>query len=106
MANVGDMSNKGIEVLLNFDAIKTKNFSWNTTLNLAHNKNEVTRLSNDQFTTDRIYAGDAWVRGGSGGTTHVVEEGYPIGQFYGWQCEGIKDGKYILKDMNDDGQIS
>ena len=106
MANVGDMSNKGIEVLLNFDAIKTKNFSWNTTLNLAHNKNEVTRLSNDQFTTDRIYAGDAWVRGGSGGTTHVVEEGYPIGQFYGWQCDGIKDGKYILKDMNDDGQIS
>ena len=106
MANVGDMSNKGIEVLLNFDAIKTKNFSWNTTLNLAHNKNEVTRLSNDQFTTDRIYAGDAWVRGGSGGTTHVVEEGYPIGQFYGWLCEGIKDGKYILKDMNDDGQIS
>ena len=106
MANVGDMSNKGIEVLLNFDAIKTTNFSWNTTLNLAHNKNEVTRLSNDQFTTDRIYAGDAWVRGGSGGTTHVVEEGYPIGQFYGWLCEGIKDGKYILKDMNDDGQIS
>jgi iron complex outermembrane receptor protein len=106
MANVGDMSNKGIEVLLNFDAIKTKNFSWNTTLNLAHNKNEVTRLSNDQFTTDRIYAGDAWVRGGSGGTTHVVEEGYPIGQFYGWQCEGIKDGKYILKDMNGDNQIS
>ena len=106
MANVGDMSNKGVEVLLNFDAIKTKNFSWNTTLNLAHNKNEVTRLSNDQFTTDRIYAGDAWVRGGSGGTTHVVEEGYPIGQFYGWLCEGIKDGKYILKDMNDDGQIS
>ena len=106
MANVGDMSNKGIEVLLNFDAIKTKNFSWNTTLNLAHNKNEVTRLSNDQFTTDRIYAGDAWVRGGSGGTTHVVEEGYPIGQFYGWECEGIVDGKYILKDMNDDGQIS
>ena len=106
MANVGDMSNKGIEVLLNFDAIKTKNFSWNTTLNLAHNKNEVTRLSNDQFTTDRIYAGDAWVRGGSGGTTHVVEEGYPIGQFYGWECEGIVDGTYILKDMNGDGQIS
>ena len=106
MANVGDMSNKGIEVLLNFDAIKTKNFSWNTTLNLAHNKNEVTRLSNDQFSTDRIYAGDAWIRGSSGGTTHVVEEGYPIGTFYGWKCEGIKDGKYILKDMNDDGQIS
>ena len=106
MANVGDMSNKGIEVLLNFDAIKTKDFSWNTTLNLAHNKNEITRLSNDQFSTTRVYTGDAWIRGSSGGTTHVVEEGYPVGQFYGWKCEGIKDGKYILTDMNNDGQIS
>lgn len=107
MANVGDMKNTGIEVLLNFDAIRTKDFSWNTTLNLAHNKNEVTSLSNKDFTTTRIYAGDAWIRGSSGGTTHVVEEGYPIGQFYGWRCDGIDaDGKYILFDKNGDGQIS
>ncbi len=107
MANVGDMKNTGIEVVLNFDAIRGKDFTWNTTLNLAHNKNEVTSLSNDQFTTDRVYAGDAWIRGSSGGTTHVVETGYPIGQFYGWKCNGIdSEGKYILEDMNGDGQIS
>jgi hypothetical protein len=99
-------ANKGIEVALNFDAIRTKNFRWTTSLNLAHNKNEITKLSNDQFSTTRVYAGDAWIRGSSGGTTHVVEEGYPVGQFYGWKCEGIKDGKYILTDMNGDGQIS
>ena len=107
MANVGDMKNTGIEVLLNLDAIRTKDFSWNTTLNMSHNKNEVTSLSNDNFTTTRIYAGDAWIRGSSGGTTHVVEEGRPIGQFYGWRCDGIDaDGQYILYDKTGDGQIS
>ena len=107
MANVGDMSNKGIEVLLNFDAIKTKDFSWNTSLNLAHNKNKVTKLSNGEFSTTRIYAGDAWIRGSSGGTTHVVEEGYPIGQFFGWKCTGLdKDGYPQYVDLNGDGQMS
>lgn len=107
MANVGDMKNTGIELMLNYNVIRTKDFSWNSVLNLAHNKNEVTRLSNDQFTTKRIYAGDAWIRGGSSNTTHVVEEGYPIGQFYGWQCDGIdQDGKYILRDLDGDGEIS
>ena len=107
MANVGDMKNTGVELLLNFDAIRTKDFSWNTSLNLAHNKNEVTKLSNDKFSTKRIYAGDAWIRGGSSNTTHVVEEGYPIGQFYGWRCDGIdENGKYKLWDKNGDGQIS
>ena len=107
MANVGDMSNKGIEVLLNFDAIKTKDFSWNTSLNLAHNKNKVTKLSNGEFTATRLYAGDAWIRGGSSEKTHVVEEGYPIGQFYGWKCTGLdKDGNPQYVDLNGDGQIS
>jgi iron complex outermembrane receptor protein len=107
MANVGDMKNQGVEVMLNYNAVHTKDFNWTTTLNLAHNKNEVTKLSNGEFTTTRIYTGDAWIRGGSSNTTHVVEEGYPIGQFFGWQCDGIdEDGKYILRDLNGDGIIS
>ena len=37
-ANVGDMSNKGIEVMLNLDVIRNKTFNWNTSINLSHNK--------------------------------------------------------------------
>lgn len=107
MANVGDMQNTGIEIALNFDAIRTKDFNWSTSLNLSHNKNEVTKLSNDLYTTDRILVGDAWVRGGSGNTTHIVEEGRPIGQFYGWKFKGFdENGRYIMEDTNNDGQIS
>ena len=43
------MSNKGIEVMLNLDVIRNKSFNWNTSINLSHNKNEITKLSNDLF---------------------------------------------------------
>lgn len=106
-ANVGDMSNKGIEILLNLDVIRSKNFTWNTSINLAHNKNEVARLSNDLYSTDRVYVGDPWIRGASNVTSHVVEEGYPVGQFFMLKCNGIdENGKFIIEDINKDGQIT
>lgn len=106
-ANVGDMTNKGIELMLNVDVIRGKQFSWNTSINLSHNKNEITRLSNDYYTTDRIYTGDPWIRGASGVRSHVIEEGRPVGQFYMLKCIGMTDeGKYIIEDINKDGQIT
>lgn len=106
-ANVGDMSNKGVELMLNIDVVKNKNFTYNTSINLAHNKNEVTKLSNELYQTGRIYAGDPWIRGASGVTSHVVEVGYPVGQFYMLKCTGLtEDGKFIIEDINDDGQIT
>jgi TonB-linked SusC/RagA family outer membrane protein len=103
MANVGDMRNTGVELAVSFDAVRSKDFHWNTSLTLAHNKNEITSMSNDIYTTSRILVGDAWVRGGSGRTTHVIEEGYPVGQFYGPEFVRInEEGKYIFK--NKDGE--
>src|SRR5690606_34206844 len=70
--------------------------------NLAHNKNRITSLSNDQFTTNSIKTGSAWIRGGSDNTTHIVEEGREVGTFYGWRFIALdSDGKYILDDMVD-----
>ncbi|MDN5284883.1 MAG: SusC/RagA family TonB-linked outer membrane protein [Mucilaginibacter sp.] len=43
--NVGELSNKGIEVLLTGTPIKSGNFSWNTSYNFAYNKNEVVQLA-------------------------------------------------------------
>ena len=99
MANVGDMRNTGIEMALSFDAVQTGDFNWTTSVTAAHNKNEITSLSDDVYTTSRILVGDAWVRGGSGRTTHVVEEGFPVGQFYGPEFVRIdEDGKYVFLD--------
>ena len=105
MANVGDMENKGFEFVLNVSPVRTKDLDWDISLNLAHNKNKVTKLSNDEFTMDSQYIGDAWFRGG-GSTSHILEVGRPIGQFYGLECKGLdENGRYIFVDQNNDGSI-
>lgn len=42
--NAGDFENKGIEVSISADPIENDNFSWNTTVNLASNKNTIKEL--------------------------------------------------------------
>jgi iron complex outermembrane receptor protein len=101
-ANVGSMENKGLELTLTGDVIRKTNLRWTISVNAAHNENKVISLSNDEFTTSFIKTGSAWVRGGSANTTHIIQEGYQVGQFFGPQCLGIDDaGKYIINDMID-----
>ncbi len=102
VANVGSMENKGLEITLNGDIIRKSDFRWTVSVNAAHNENQILKLSNEEFTTSVIKTGSAWVRGGSSNTTHIVQEGYQVGQFYGPRCLGIDDaGKYIIDDMVD-----
>ncbi len=106
-ANVGDMTNKGIELQLNWDVIRNKTFNWTTSLNLSHNKNEITKLSDELYKTGRVYVGDPWIRGASGVTSHVIEVGHPVGQFFMLKCTGLdENGKYIIEDINGDKQIT
>ena len=107
MANVGDMRNRGIEVTLNAEPIRTKDFSWNINLNFAHNDNELIKLSNEEFEQDYILVGSFWFRGADSSTTHILQEGRPVGQFYGLLCSGLdENGHYIMNDKNGDGEIS
>ena len=107
MANVGDMTNKGVELTINANPVRTADFSWNIALNFAHNQNKVTKLSNDIYTTDRVFVGSVWWRGASNVTTHVLEEGRPVGQFYGLDCSGLdEDGRYVFVDHDGEPGIS
>ena len=103
-ANVGEITNKGVEFTINFDAIRTKNFNWMTTLNLSHNKNTVDKLSNDKFQTSTFAQGDPMVAGVSAnGYTQRVIEGEPLGTFYLYEYAGTgNDGKatYYVRDAN------
>ncbi len=102
LANVGSMSNKGVELVLGGDIIRNRNFRWTATINAAHNKNKITNLSSDKFETSSIKVGDAWIRGGSSNTTHIVEEGREVGTFYGWKSYGLdENGMYIFDEMID-----
>ncbi|CAD0003913.1 SusC/RagA family TonB-linked outer membrane protein [Flavobacterium chungangense] len=46
LANVGELSNQGVEISLTATPIKTASFSWDVTLNWAKNVNKVVKLAN------------------------------------------------------------
>ena len=102
-ANVGEMTNKGIEFTLNAVPIRTKNFMWSTTLNLSHNKNTVDKMQNETFHTTNLTKGDPMVAGVSAdGWTQRIMEGEPIGTFYTYQYAGTVNGRseYYVLDEN------
>ncbi|NDV57726.1 TonB-dependent receptor [Bacteroides sp. 519] len=89
--NVGEVSNKGIELTINATPVQTKDFTWNTTLNLSHNRNRVESISNDEYSVG--YMDKAYLNG-PGQTampSQRIMEGCPIGQFYTWQWAGYND---------------
>lgn len=45
IGNYGDLENKGIEFSLNSININKQNFGWITVLNMAYNKNKITRMA-------------------------------------------------------------
>ena len=102
-ANVGEMTNKGIEFTLNAVPVRTKNFTWNTTVNLSHNKNTVDKMQNDVFHTTNLTQGDPMVAGVSAnGWTQRIMEGEPLGTFYTYQYAGTVNGRseYYVLDEN------
>lgn len=91
-ANVGEITNKGVEFSVNAIPVKTKDFEWNTTLNLSHNSNRVDKLSNDRFSVGTLGQGDPRVAGVSNnGYTQRIMEGEPIGTFYIYEFAGYDD---------------
>ncbi len=92
IANVGKISNKGIEFQFNATPVRTNNFQWTTSFNVSKNMNKVESLSNDQFPTfTRIETASIGGKGQSGNPTQVIKEGEPIGTFFVRQYAGRND---------------
>lgn len=102
LANVGTIDNKGLEILLNINAVKTKDLVWNTTLSFSTNKNKLTKINNDEYklANDYFYIGDVQPPV-SGVPTHIAKLDQPIGQIWGWKVLDITDdGKWVYEDRN------
>ena len=92
VANVGTVRNQGVELELGFDLLRTKDFSWDASLNLSHNKNEVVSLSNSKWTGDNIQTAPCQGQGLSGTYAQLITPGQPLGTFYGKRFIGIENG--------------
>ena len=123
MMNAGDVENTGFELALSWRDKIGSDFNYHANVNIATNKNEVTRLANNAgFINGQdkaLFENSSWAS--------RVEVGHPIGYFSGMSYSGIwqnqaqidearKNGKAVIDgavpgdciwdDWNGDGQIS
>lgn len=106
-ANVGDISNKGIEISINAIPVQTRNFTWSTSINLSHNKNVVEKLSNETYSVPYIDdKSDADIGGWSGWNVQRIYEGSPIGQFYVLEWAGYDEsGSSLFNHYDEEGNL-
>ncbi|NOW97905.1 TonB-dependent receptor [Mucilaginibacter sp. SG564] len=119
--NGGDVSNKGIELAVNYQH-KFGDLSFGIGGNIAYNKNRVTDIANPE----KIIHGATGVLTASTDEFYRAQVGYPIGYFYGLKTDGLfqtqqdvnsyakngtliqpgaKPGDVRFVDLNGDGKI-
>lgn len=79
--NIGTMYNRGFEFQVNWNAVSKKDFSWNTSFNLATNANKVTSLA----------PGINSIIGSTGGLENpsITLPGYPIAMIFVTRTRGV-----------------
>jgi len=82
IGNVGQMSNKGIDVSISTNNIRGKNFTWKTNLIFSHFKNKLDKMANSTAgLTGRVYYDNY--------TITYTNPGYAVGSFFGLVTDGL-----------------
>ena len=108
--NVGNMTDEGVDFVINASPIVNKNFTWDIGFNVAYNKFNITNLtvSKDSLAKFVNYNVGS-ISGGTGNTIQVQSVNYNPNTFYVLQQVYGKDGKPIegaYVDQNRDGIIN
>ena len=112
VTNAGTISNKGIELSLDWNQTISRDWRYNLNINGAHNKNQI----------DQLNGGQALFDGSTGGAfTTKSDNGQPIGSFFLLEMDGIfqsadevaksaqlnaRPGDIRYRDINGDGTIN
>jgi len=112
LVNLGKVENKGFEVELRTNNVRTRDFSWTTSLIASRNENTLLDFADSDGQIQSVDSKRAaeWIN----------LEGNPISSFYGWVVDEEIDPKYLkepfhpvggqaqdvyVKDLNGDGLI-
>lgn len=92
--NIGQTSNKGLEISLDALLVNKKDFSLSASFNIAFNKNKIEKLGADKT----LLYESGWY--GTQGPTgeYLIQEGKSTGLMYGY----VTDGMYSFDDFNYD----
>ncbi|MDR0422348.1 MAG: TonB-dependent receptor [Proteiniphilum sp.] len=90
-SNVGEVSNRGLDFLINAYPVDTRDFQWNSTLNVSFNKNRVEKLD-ESSAVDPVSGKRQITLDGFVGYDMLIREGEELSSFYGYRRAGIYDG--------------
>lgn len=117
LANIGSMSNRGLELGLSVQPISKKDMELNINMNLSFQSNKLISLSGDykgmSMTAANVTAiGSLDGAGQNGGDNNVVYQivGQPLGVFYLPHCKGLvknENGSYFydIEDLDHNGMV-
>lgn len=92
--NVGEMENSGVELAVNADVIRSKDFVWSVNANVSYNKNEITELYNglDEYEISN--------------TSTKLVVGHSVGEFYLNRYAGVNPANGDALWYTKDGEIT
>ena len=121
LTNIGEMKNRGVELAVNTVIVDKENLRFDLGFNVAHNRNEITKLDNSEL-RDQIYetggiSGDVGqniqvLKVGETVETfrtfkHILDEnGRPRTDTRDWDGDGLLTDLDIYEDINNDGIIN
>ena len=117
-SNLIDLSNKGLEVEIGGDIIRSKEVTWTSKFNISFNRNKIEKLNGATLWPGDV---DSFIEGYPSGSmkgyvvekifqdqkevdalnANAVKKGYPY-----YQASGTSVGDYKFKDLNHDGRIN
>lgn len=83
VSNIGEVSNKGIELVVSAIPVNNSWFKWDMAFNLSINRNEVLDLGEET----EIFPGTRYADADA--PLNIIKEGEPLGSFYGYKYEGV-----------------
>ena len=92
--NAGEIQNKGVEVTLNLNPVRTTDFRWDIAVNWAANRNEVISLYTDPVSGNKIT--NLVINSFQGGVTINATEGQPYGMIQGKDYTYDANGNKII----------
>lgn len=93
LQNAGSLENKGFEFQVGSKNIVRDHFKWNTDFNISFNKNKVLNIVGNTIRSGGINpAGDDF-------NTAIVQEGHPLGTFFGKISQGVDPATGDIKFM-------
>lgn len=93
-SNAAEISNRGFELVINAANVRSQNFTWNTSFNIARNKNRIEKLN-------------APLKYGSRDLI-LQQEGHPLYSFWVYKQLYVdpQTGNVVYEDVNKDGKIT